>query len=195
MKYIKNNCLYLGSSDKDVKNDLYKILRNVQVCFPLDYERMEKIYKDVEIDQENKYVNNLNQDNKYIYKSELLPNDDYQILQEIIEYVKEYGTKKLKICLNGKNKITKFKLINKYPNAYASQITELDKKLHRWSEFIVENKKGINLHDIIISVYKLKRSKFTLNEYMYKINEFYLLNYGNDHEVTMVITFISGLDE
>ncbi|AGC01634.1 hypothetical protein H012_gp831 [Acanthamoeba polyphaga moumouvirus] len=64
---------------------------------------------------------------------------------------------------------------------------------HRWPEFIVENKKGINLHDIIISVYKLKRSKFSLNEYMYEINEFYLLNYATEHEITMVITFICGL--
>lgn len=194
MKYIQNNCLYLGADNKNIKKNLYKILRNIQVCFPLDKKKMEELYKDIEIDEENKYENNLNQDGKYIYQCNLLPNDDYKILQEIIQYVKENGTKKLKICFGKKkDKITKLKLINEYPNSRGSKITELDKKLHRWSEFIVENKKGISLHDIIISIYKLKRSKFTLNEYVYKINELYLLNFADGHEITMVITFICGL--
>ncbi|AQN67967.1 hypothetical protein [Saudi moumouvirus] len=194
MKYIKNNCLFLGTDDEDVEKNLYKILRNVQVCFPLDKKKMEELYKDIEIDEENKHENNLNLDSKYIYQLQLLPNDDYKILQEIIQYVKDHGTKKLKICLSKKkDKITKLKLINEYPNSRKSGVTELDRKLHRWPEFIVENKKGISLHDIIISVYKLKRSKFTLKEYMYEINEFYLLNSANEHEITMVITFACGL--
>nr|AEX63226.1 hypothetical protein mv_R1024 [Moumouvirus Monve] len=194
MKHIKNNCLYLGSDEEDIEKNLYKILRNIQVCFPLDKEKMGKLYENIEIDKENIYENNWNQDGKYIYQLHLLPNDDYRILEEIIQYVKENGTKKLKICLGKKkDKITKLKLINEYPNSRGSKITELDRKLHRWPEFIVENKKGINLHDIIISVYKLKRSKFSLNEYMYEINEFYLLNYATEHEITMVITFICGL--
>ena len=155
MKYIRNNKLFLGTKFLTIKNNLDDIIQYIYLYYYLNYDKMEKIYEHIEL--ENNYghamdfKNNSIEDNKYIYKRYKLDCDisnfkNKKLIQDLNNYLILNKTKDLKL-----NNINKIKLINdsdicNNPN----RAHELDWKLHCWHQYIINNNnKSLRIHDLI----------------------------------------------
>ena len=210
MKYIRNNKLFLGTKLKIIKSNLQDIIQYIYYQYKLDYNKMDKIYKHIE--SENDYdciydrhkpnniifENNPIEDNKYIYKWNSYfwfdDNEDYYKNEKLINELHNYlCTNKLKDLKF--NNINKMKLINDC-GIYNSiwEIRNLDWKLHFWNEYIINKKSSVRFHDLIIALYKIKSHKFDLwNEYYTGITELDISKNKflsiNKKELVMVINF------
>uniref|UniRef100_A0A6G6ADR9 Uncharacterized protein n=1 Tax=Borely moumouvirus TaxID=2712067 RepID=A0A6G6ADR9_9VIRU len=202
MKYIVNNFIDLGKKESIIIYNLESIFQYIYQQIPLDYDKMKKIYKHVQVSYKKTYhglelIPNDTEDNIYVYKFnsklktlsfELSIND---INTDLIKQIHEFISKKSPEKLYLKN-IKKIKLINNNDfNKSNEEILELDYRLHFWPEYIIDGN-NLSFHDLIISAYKIKSHKFNVFDEIFlgldKDNFFISLN-GNTKEITVVINF------
>ena len=185
MNYITGNSLDLGKKESDIRYNLYSILYYVYNQIPLDYDKMKKLYENIEVDCDYdyydyekeddyyncngpKFVSNEMEDDEYVYKfnsklnghrfPEPYAGEKYnnKLIREIHEFLKEKSPKKLTL----KN-IHKIKFINDTGvNKDSRGIRDLEWKLHFWPEYTVQSDHSLKLHDLIVAAYKIKSHKF-----------------------------------
>ena len=201
MIYIRNNKLFLGTKLKTIRDNLNDIIRYIYNYYGLDYEKMEKIYENIEynniIFENNLIENNLIEYNNLIFENNLIEDDKYVYKYYFFRICEDndYKNKKLIGELHNYlklNNINKIKLINNSGmNKSLVGINNLDRKLHYWDQYIINNdKKSIRLHDLIISAYKIRSHKFYNDSEAYAgITELDINKNGLKKELIMVINF------
>lgn len=181
MKYIKHNKLTFGRKPEDIENNLEYLIHYIYNSFPLNHDEMISLYDDIDVpikyDDNEKYDGNYNyryklrfcnfcdEDDEYYYDFD---NSDYAseeydnspFIEQINEYLSYNSPENLKIL-----DVSKLDVCNgtgRYKDVRGCRY--LDWRLHFWECFYVSNPSGINLHDLIIAVFKIKCHKFE-NEY------------------------------
>ncbi|AVL95246.1 hypothetical protein ma859 [Moumouvirus australiensis] len=215
MKYIIDNYLDLGEKESEIYFNLESIIRYIYCQIPLDYNKMNEIYKDVQVDYcfdyirnnyiygEPKFISNEMEDNKYIYKFKyelkeicfLEEDNNIELIREIHQYLTEKSPKNLIL-----KDIHTIKLINDDGNnEEKGGVRNLDWKLHFWPEYIISSEDDLKLHDLIIAAYKIKSHKFeTWFEMFSKINSndsiiwCFSKNKNKCKEITVVLDFDHG---
>ncbi|BCS83705.1 hypothetical protein QLL95_gp0418 [Cotonvirus japonicus] len=199
MKYIKNNHLDLGTKESIISKNLISVIGYIYDNFSLNYKKMEKLYENVEMDDDQNGPNPMT-DDKYIYKFKynydfMNGNEDTynkKLLKELNEYLTNESPKKLK--LEG---IVKLTLMNDCGVNEDDRGTQpLDSKLHFWPEYVIYNDKNITFHDLIIASYKIKSHKFENWYEMYcsRLNEFYVLKNSDGKKINKEILAVVAFD-
>ena len=155
---------------RNVKLDYEKISRRVKYRpgnkSDSEYEDFDVKFKSGNDDCRYSYVVAREFDDRYY--DEKQP-DVIDVFRQIHEYVIENGARSVKI-----DKCKRLEVINKSGvNSDTRGIRGLDWVLKFYPTFVVERRKGITLHDVIISCYKTKSHKFENNyECMWAIEDF-----------------------
>jgi hypothetical protein len=181
---IRKNKLNLGADTITIKQTLDDLIKYIYYQFPLDYERMAKIYPDSETIDTNThhFESSMNKDDKYVYTFiRIIDNHDYRnpdMVNELHEYLllDDHCAKKLKL----KN-IIKIKLINREGINHDTRGTqELDYVLHFWDTYCISKRHDLSFHDLIIGAYKIKSHKFDTWYEMYDNIELFSITQRGD---------------
>lgn len=181
--------IYINATD-DVTSIVNDVFQYIYDAYKLDYNAMNKIYKDVEADGsfddtlddndsearwEHNFEPNIRQDDEYVYKSsgEYDGIDDWEAYVGKNKYiVGKYSNLELigkihsALNMHSPKKVKikgvkEFMLLNMSGiNNDVRGIRELDWKLYYWSHFFVKNESGISLDDLIVAAFKVKSHKF-----------------------------------
>ena len=173
--FIRYDMLDIGKTENEIEHNLEQIIKYIYEYFPLDHDKMIKLYEDVKVpvsfddedDDDNDYRYDLTfvsypkPDDKYIYKFNDQLNfygdvDDELYITEIHKYLAKYSPKRLRI-----KGIKSLYLSNhRGVNSDARGVKMLDWKLHYWEEYGVGNDNDITFDQLIIALYKIRSHKF-----------------------------------